>query len=914
MPVVLHRDRELAIVRESLACLAEGRPAIVVIEGERGIGKSALLRSAVAGVDGLVLRARCHSTERGFAYGVLGQLFDRFSGTETQPLAGRDNGPVDGRPEHDRLDKYYRLTRSAAAARPVVIAIDDAHLADGVSARWCSYVARRLDDLPAALVMTVGPGGGAAELVSDLAGLTHSRVIRLGPLCVGCAGRLIAARTGTDDGLDDDLIRRCHALTRGNPQVLTALVDRLGRADQAQPVDGDPERVVAMAAGVLAATGLDWLRQDDPVKADLVEQFAVCRTGTLDTAAMLIGQGEEIARTVRATMRRIGLLAGQAPDRFVHPAAREAIVDRLRLQTRAELHKRAASVLSRMGEEATLTAEHVMSVGSIGEDWVRPVLRQAVREAAAAGDWSRAARYLNRALIEPGTVAQILAVTAELGAVQVHNELSSCPRRLSSAADLAGSDPALLGSLVDFADATLTLEDADAVGVFQHAAAAIAAGGRINRGALLRLTAQTLLGPPGHASEVRAAMRQLPHGPDDLAARQLRSALALTAAARGRNRRRCRSLALLAAGGGPARVMEPVPSTIACAALALVWAGELGPAADAAAQAVEAARLMSSATGEALALLICSEVAHMQGNLDAALTDARRAVELCRVASAPNLCSAAVANLNRILLVRGEIDQVPVVATVHGPETGGHPYLHALRLEARGMAAAAHGNQSQALRLYLETGRHLVAGGLVNPACSAWRSRAVASLLRLGRSWEARTLAEGELDLARRWGAPGPLGRSLVSAAMAYDGERRSELLTEAVGLLENSECRLELARAVVRNGTTQLQAGHAGARDTLERGLALANACSAGALAAIARQALHAAGVRPREHGTTGELTVAERRVAELVMRGMSNQAVAATLTLSKRTVDTHLGRIYRKLGIAGRSRLREALARADG
>jgi ATP/maltotriose-dependent transcriptional regulator MalT len=402
-------------------------------------------------------------------------------------------------------------------------------------------------------------------------------------------------------------------------------------------------------------------------------------------------------------------------------------------------------------------------------------------------------------------------------------------------------------------------------------------------------------------------------GPDDVAARQLRSVLALVAAAQGRNRLRCRSLALAAAVGGPARVMEPVPSTAACAALALAWAGELGAAADAAAQALDAARWTSSGTGAALALLVRSEVAHMRGDLDGALADARQSAALCQTSGATNLGSAAVATVGRILLVRGDLDHLPMEATVPGPEAGGHPYLHALRQETRGMAAAAHGDLSQALRLYLETGRHLVVGGLVNPACSPWRSRAVACLVRLGRTWEARTLADSELDLARRWGSPGPLGRSLVSAAMAYDGGYRMELLDEAIRLLEGTECRLDLARAVIRRGTTLLQDGQEkAARDALERGLDLAKTCSAGTVAQIAKRALAATGARPREQGAA-ELTVAERRVAELVMRGMSNQAVAATLTLSKRTVDTHLGRIYRKLGIAGRTRLREVLTSTE-
>jgi DNA-binding CsgD family transcriptional regulator len=103
-------------------------------------------------------------------------------------------------------------------------------------------------------------------------------------------------------------------------------------------------------------------------------------------------------------------------------------------------------------------------------------------------------------------------------------------------------------------------------------------------------------------------------------------------------------------------------------------------------------------------------------------------------------------------------------------------------------------------------------------------------------------------------------------------------------------------------------------ARDVLERGLDLAMECGAATLAATAQHVMHGAGTRRRGQHTATTLTAAERRVADLVVAGMSNQAVAVRLTLSKRTVDTHLGRIYRKLGISGRAGLGEMLAVQGG
>jgi DNA-binding CsgD family transcriptional regulator len=253
---------------------------------------------------------------------------------------------------------------------------------------------------------------------------------------------------------------------------------------------------------------------------------------------------------------------------------------------------------------------------------------------------------------------------------------------------------------------------------------------------------------------------------------------------------------------------------------------------------------------------------------------------------------------------------VPAQLMDPGPAASGHPFVLGAQQEARGMLAAAQANPALALRLYLECGRHLMTAGIVNPACSAWRSRAVAVLGRLGRKPEARALAETEVSLARDWGSPGPLGRALTGYAATQEGTARLDLLAEAVAVLEGSGCELNLARALIRLGVELYGAGRGrAARDMLERGLDLANACGAGTLATVAHRAMRDAGARPRGHLVSATLTAAELRVAELVISGMSNQAVATTLTLSKRTVDTHLGRIYRKLGITGRTRLREAI-----
>ena len=905
---LLHRGPALAVAKECAARLRADEPVAAVIQGERGSGKSALLAAMTQGCAAAVeLRARCHAAEGNFDFGVVGQLLERLSIVDVDASAGAE-GPTQ---EYRLFDRCYRAVRELTAQGPVVLSIDDVHLADARSARWLSYLARRLYDLPAGLLVTVSSGGSAprksaaTELLSVLRESAHSHLIRCEPLCAECAGELVARELGRV--VDPDLACQYHALTRGNPYLLSQVASQLAAA---------PGAALDVAGKTVACTVLDWLRQDDPVKAKVAEQFAVSGSGTLETAAMLTGQGEEVAREARATFRDLGLLAPAGPDKFAHPAFGGAIAGMVRPQERAVMHAHAARMFAQLGESAPLAADHVMLAGAIGEPWARLVLRQAARQAAAAGDWLRGASYLNRALLEPGPSHQTLAITAELSALEFNFDIGACLRQVGAIFAFAGADLGADAAMAVAADAALAVECGDAAAAFCAATASLASAGQPERSDLLRLAAPALLFGPPYSPEltsgIRQAVRGLASGPPDMAARQLLSALALSMAARGCHPARCLALALRAAAGGRAGYTDPVHSTVTGAALALIWVGDLVTASDTCAQALETAQRMASPTGEGLALYARSEIAFRRGNLTAALNDVHQTLQLFQLVGASTLEAAAAALLIRVRLTRGEAGIVPQQVKSPAPRASGHPFVLAMGQEANGMIAAAQGNHALALRLFLEAGRQLMAAGLVNPACSSWRSRAVGQLVALGRLWEARTLADTEVALARSWGSPGPLGNALIAAAAAHEGTDRRDLLTEAVSVLEDSGCQLQLARALIGLGQEML-AGTAGpgstASDMLERGLTLAEDCGAVALAATAQRAMHANGTRPRGHFPSTGLTSAERRVAELVMTGLSNQGVADQLTLSKRTIDTHLGRIYRKLGITGRDRLSEAI-----
>jgi DNA-binding CsgD family transcriptional regulator len=144
--------------------------------------------------------------------------------------------------------------------------------------------------------------------------------------------------------------------------------------------------------------------------------------------------------------------------------------------------------------------------------------------------------------------------------------------------------------------------------------------------------------------------------------------------------------------------------------------------------------------------------------------------------------------------------------------------------------------------------------------------------------------------------------------------EREIELLTEAVGLLEAGERRLEAAHAVVELGMALAREGRdAEAREPLRAGLDRADACGASALAARAREGLVAGGARPRRTRITGResLTPAELRVARLAAEGHTNRQIAESLFVTVKAVKWHLGNVYRKLEIDSRDQLVDALGR---
>ena len=255
-----------------------------------------------------------------------------------------------------------------------------------------------------------------------------------------------------------------------------------------------------------------------------------------------------------------------------------------------------------------------------------------------------------------------------------------------------------------------------------------------------------------------------------------------------------------------------------------------------------------------------------------------------------------------LLVARGEpraAETLLLDHDVHAKIETSHPD-RALLLAAAAVVAMATGRPRDALAGHLACGREFTEAGVLNPAVLPWRSWASRAALSCGDTDEAMRLAREEHAAAARWGEPRTLGWSLSAvAASSPDGE---DLVAyeRAVRLLELAHARKELAEVLCDYGARLAAQG----RQAYEiYAQARATALDAGDTAVVRRaeEAMAAAA-----WGGEPVLTPVETEIARFVRAGLPNRAIAARLAMATRTVELHLTRVYRKLGLSGRRELR--------
>ena len=232
MSVLLDRTAETGAVEGMLAAIRDGLSGVLVLRGEAGIGKTALLEWAAdqAG-DMRVARVAGVQTEMGMGFAGLHQLLVPFlGGLQELPALQRQAlgsafGLVDGPPPDRFLVGLAALTllTDAAAGRPVLCLVDDAQWLDQVSVEVLGFVARRLYADRVGMLFTVREGEDQATALAGLPELV------LGGLPGEVAQELVATSAGAQ--VDAQVSRRIAADTAGNPLALVELAGELTPAE-----------------------------------------------------------------------------------------------------------------------------------------------------------------------------------------------------------------------------------------------------------------------------------------------------------------------------------------------------------------------------------------------------------------------------------------------------------------------------------------------------------------------------------------------------------------------------------------------------------------------------------------------------------------------------------------------------------
>ncbi|MYX61073.1 hypothetical protein GTZ89_36890, partial [Streptomyces sp. SID8382] len=305
---------------------------------------------------------------------------------------------------------------------------------------------------------------------------------------------------------------------------------------------------------------------------------------------------------------------------------------------------------------------------------------------------------------------------------------------------------------------------------------------------------------------------------------------------------------------------------------------------------------------------VSAEIAVRRGDLAAAVERARAALE---EVSAPAWGTAAGLPLSSLILaasrtgqlpIAAEYLRVPVPASMFESRYGLH-YLY-----ARGHYHLVCDNHAAALADFFACGELMRSWALDTPGLVPWRTGAAETWLRQGNREQARRLLNEQLawvgtDFGR------VRGQALRLLAACGSERQRTDLLGDAVEILEGAGDRYELARALADLSHAHHTSGEQRrARQTARRAWHVARSCQAEPLCRelFPGMAEHEVdGTGALEDTALTFLSRAERRVATLASAGYTNRAIAEKLFVTESTVEQHLTKVYRKLGVKHREDL---------
>ena len=937
-PNLLEREAELSALDRALADATEGRGSVVAVEGPPGIGKSRLVAACgeLAATRGMYsISVRGTELERSYPYGIVRQTADSvaldkteeeraalFTGAARLALPILDPGSAEegDSPElmYQRLHGLYWLTANLAREQPLLITIDDAQWADEASMAAQRFLSLRIADLPMVLLLAVRTMDVGqlpvplAEMLADPA----TTSIRPGPLSEEGAGRRIEAMLGSTD---EAFAAACHKATGGNPFLLEQLLNEV-KAEGIEPTASSSARIESLGPDTVRASVLLRLERMPSAGAPVARALAIL--GEHDVAlrdvATMADVSEDAAADALAELERAGLVTGSPRLRFTHPILRAAIEDDMPAVERSRAHEQAARTLYDREGDPVAIAAHLLVCEPGQGDWARAALRAAARRAEALGDPAAAVRYLERAVIERPDDGELGEVLFELGLAAAHAGDPAAAEHLERAAAAGGTTKlraqhwtAVLHLVAGRVSRAADVLEGALADVPEDSEAAKPLLETLLAAGLESTTVRRRLGDIFDALSPPSGSPQTDFQRFELIAHAFRAVTEDADAARATELIH-RALSVEEHGYYESVMRASVGRPMTAFVLTLLERYDESTAIlDG---LVRAARDYGDRSAVGVFLAERAWTRYRAGAVESAEADAFEALRIAQGATrarghAPIAAATAVlAGLER----ERPLEELEAIVTALPPAGDSDTVVQDDLALARASLLLSNGDAQGARDIASDLDRP-ESWGCGSPTLLPWRSVLSVALAQLGEEKRALEMAREELRLAERLGTPRALGIAQRAVAWAGPADERQAGLEAAVGTLENGPAKLELARVTCELGAELRRRGdRTAAREVLRRALALASECGGTRLANRARDELGRSGARLIREPASGveALTPSEVRVAELAAEGLTNREVAQALFVSEKTVETHLGRVYRKLGIKSRHALPGALA----
>ncbi|WP_436532151.1 ATP-binding protein [Actinoplanes sp. HUAS TT8] len=909
---IVGRERVLSHFDGFLDAARAGHGGGVVLFGESGIGKTTVLRAVTARAEGMrVLAATGLNSEATLAYATLGDLLRPLLARlgelpPPQATALRTALALDFRRSR-RIGRYavcqglLTLLSLAAEARPTLVVVDDAQWMDAESAAALMFAARRLEN-DAVLVVVALRGEPGRSF--DATGLT---AFHLAGLDRDASSALLA--TLGADPVAPAVADQLHTVTGGNPLALREIGRRLSPPELAArlampdplPVGAQIRRMFAArldslpaatrpALLVLAlssssaverllpplrALGLDMSAFGPARDADLL----TFQDGRVSFAHPLIRSVVQADATIKDRFAAYGVLAATSTgdQALLYRAAGATGPDDA---LAAELEVAAAGRRDRLGfADATRMLHRAAALTADPEHRARRLL-DAATAALIAGRADEAAGWLETArelTADPGLIAGIELNRGR--ALTVRGTPAIAREVLTGAAGtVAGRDPRGAARLLCEAALPTFTEGRidDGVALCERAVRLADRAGAVEERGRARLVRAQALALKGRTREALAAIGEL---------RSFRDGLDPVAD----------GMVLSMLGAAQGWLDRPVDArqTLDRVVHACRRAGALGPLAIALSHRCETARqagewARAHADGE--------ESLRLAGEVWQPLTIGLVQVLLARLDAAQGRDATAERRLAEARLMSGPLG------------TGG------LVLYERGVLGLLHlaGGRPQEAIDSLEPAREFAERhGVGNPCVVFWEPDLVEAYWRAGRADAAARLLE---SFGRRAAATGlPTAGAAVQRCrglLAGDAATADRHFRAAMVLHERCHRPFEQARTALCHGEVMRRYRRiAGSRAALSDAQQTFRRLGARPFADRASAELAAAGGTARPAVEAEQLTPQELQVALAAGRGLSNPAIAGLLFLSRKTVEAHLSRVYRKLGISSRTQIPGAL-----